>query len=139
MPTEYKKGFTLLEIMIVVTLVGVLVAIAIPSFLRLRNSSTAKIVVQEGRQIAGAAQQYLLVTGAASVQFDVDPNTGIVIGPLTEYVSHISPRFTYAGGPITGNEDFVFSLSHSFGTVSFNMEGKPVAAEGPLAADVYNQ
>jgi prepilin-type N-terminal cleavage/methylation domain-containing protein len=139
MRNKNKRGFTIVEIMIVAAIIGLLATIAIPSFLRLRNSSTAKMVVQEGRQIAGAAQQYLMESGATSVSFGVDPDTGAVIGPLTLYVAKISPNFSYAGGAITGTEDFIFSLSHSFGTVSFNIEGKPVGAEGDLADDVYNQ
>lgn len=141
MRTQQTMGFTLLEIMIVVTIIGILSALAIPGFTRLRESSTAKIMVQEGRQIAGAAQQYFMESGGngTGVAFVVDPTTGIVTGPLTEYLTRISPKLTYAGGSITGTEDFRFSLSHSYGTVTFNMEGKPVNAEGAIAKDVYNQ
>jgi prepilin-type N-terminal cleavage/methylation domain-containing protein len=134
-----KKGFSIVEIMIVVSIIGILVAIAIPNFLRLRNNSTAKIIVQEGRQIAGAAQHYLMRNSATSVSFEVDPRTGLVSGPLVDYVSKISPNITYEGGPITGDKDFQFSLKHSFGSVTFSMEGKPLDASGDLADDVYNQ
>ena len=55
-----KKGFTLVEIMIVVAIIGLLAAIAIPNFVQNRGKAQARTCVANLKQIEGAAQQYLL-------------------------------------------------------------------------------
>ena len=56
-PNTKKAGFTLVEIMIVVLIIGILLAIAIPNFVAARESSRAKACVGNLKQIDSAKQQ----------------------------------------------------------------------------------
>src|SRR6187401_2388668 len=64
--TSNKAGFTLVEIMIVVAIIGLLAAIAIPNFVRARKTSQTNACINNLRQIDGAKQQWALETGAIS-------------------------------------------------------------------------
>ena len=57
---KMRHGFTLVEIMIVVLIIGILLAIAIPNFVRARNSSRAKSCQANLKQIDSATEQYLM-------------------------------------------------------------------------------
>ena len=71
-----RKGFTLVEIMIVVAIIGLLAAIAIPSFIKARESSQTNACINNLRQIDAAKEQWALankkVTGDAVVDADVE-------------------------------------------------------------------
>jgi prepilin-type N-terminal cleavage/methylation domain-containing protein len=58
--TSHRKGFTLVEIMIVVAIIGLLAAIAIPNFVRARNTSQKNTCVNNLRQLDSAKQQWAL-------------------------------------------------------------------------------
>lgn len=62
-----SKGFTLVEIMIVVVIIGLLAAMAIPAFQKVRASSQDKAVTNNARQLSGAADQYYLEYGQNNV------------------------------------------------------------------------
>jgi prepilin-type N-terminal cleavage/methylation domain-containing protein len=55
-----RKGFTLVEIMIVVAIIGILAVIAIPNFLRARRTSQANSCIANMKQIVGAVEAYRL-------------------------------------------------------------------------------
>jgi prepilin-type N-terminal cleavage/methylation domain-containing protein len=53
-----RRGFTLVEIMIVVSLVGLLAAMAVPSFMRSRNTARKNTCINNLKQIDSAVQQW---------------------------------------------------------------------------------
>jgi type IV pilus assembly protein PilA len=62
-----RNGFTLVEIMIVVVIIGLLAAMAIPAFLRVRIISQDKAVLNNARQLSASADQYFMEYGVSTV------------------------------------------------------------------------
>jgi type IV pilus assembly protein PilA len=71
------KGFTLVEIMIVVVIIGLLAAMAIPAFQKVRTNSQDKAVLNNARQLSAGADQYYLENGVSTVTLTD------LIGPTT--------------------------------------------------------
>ena len=60
--TPKRGGFTLVEIMIVVAIIALLAAIAVPGFLRARKRSQASKILNDLRLIDAAVDQYAIET-----------------------------------------------------------------------------
>ena len=61
-----RGGFTLVEIMIVVAIIALLAAIAVPGFLRARKRSQASRIINDLRLIDSAVDQYAIETNKSS-------------------------------------------------------------------------
>jgi prepilin-type N-terminal cleavage/methylation domain-containing protein len=64
--TSRKAGFTLVEIMIVVAIIGLLAAIAIPNFIKARATSQQNACINNLRQIDAAINEWAMETGQSS-------------------------------------------------------------------------
>jgi len=73
-----KQGFTLVEIMIVVAIIGLLAAIGIPSFMKARETSRKNACINNLRQIDSAKEQWAM----AENKTDEEP----AAGDLDEYI-----------------------------------------------------
>jgi len=78
--TSRKAGFTLVEIMIVVAIIGLLAAIAIPNFIRARATSQANACINNLRQIDAAINEWALEQGKS---------TGVAVGNISAVSSYI--------------------------------------------------
>lgn len=64
--SKKRAGFTLVEIMIVVAIIALLAAIAVPGFLRARKRSQASRIINDLRLIDSAVDQYAIENNKAS-------------------------------------------------------------------------
>ena len=71
-----KAGFTLVEIMIVVAIIGLLAAIAIPNFVKARTTAQKNACINNLRQIDGAKEQYMLENSTTTPPGTVDALSG---------------------------------------------------------------
>ena len=74
-----RGGFTLVEIMIVVAIIALLAAIAVPGFLRARKRSQASRIINDLRLIDSAVDQYAIETNKAS-------NAPVLVRDWTNYL-----------------------------------------------------
>ena len=81
-----RGGFTLVEIMIVVAIIALLAAIAVPNFLRARKRSQATATLETLRMIDGAKDQYALENNKSAT---ITPTPAELVVPT--YLSRFQP------------------------------------------------
>jgi type IV pilus assembly protein PilA len=107
-----KKGFTLVEIMIVVVIIGLLAAMAVPAFQRVRQNSRKASIENLVRQIAGAADQYMLENGVTSLNYAqltaVAGNTNDYLkgNPAAQLAQRLNFTITFSGTGGTSSANF---------------------------------
>jgi type IV pilus assembly protein PilA len=100
MHTSSKKGFTLVEIMIVVVIIGLLAAMAIPAFQKVRASSQDKAVTNNMRQLGAAADQYFLENGTSTAAIESLVGSSNYVKVLSTVANESYPSFFTQATPV---------------------------------------
>ena len=74
-----KKGFTLVEIMIVVAIIGLLAVIAIPNFVRARTTAQTNACINNMRQIDSGKQQWAIENNEVGTATPSSAQVGVYI------------------------------------------------------------
>lgn len=91
-----RAGFTLVEIMIVVAIIALLAAIAVPGFLRARKRSQASRIINDLRLIDSAVDQYAIETSKKT-------NDPVAVSDWTNYLKKDTVLYA-TGKDILGND-----------------------------------
>ena len=114
-----RGGFTLVEIMIVVAIIALLAAIAVPGFLRARKRSQASRILNDLRLIDSAVDQYAIETNKAS-------GNVVAVADWTNYMKKNSVIWT------TGNDLF----NQAYGTQTVDSLPRVPATTKAALSDV---
>jgi prepilin-type N-terminal cleavage/methylation domain-containing protein len=112
-----SKGFTLIELMIVIAIIGVLAAIAIPNFIAYRNKSYCNSAESDANNVAAAISDY----------FAIPENTTLIT---------VAGASQYAGFTLTdkGGQNLVTVAGVADGTITITV----TEAAGRCPADYTN-
>ena len=117
--TNKRAGFTLVEIMIVVAIIALLAAIAVPGFLRARKSSQASKIINDLRLVDAAVDQYAIERGKVT-------GDQVLIADWTNYIKKDTNLYT------TGAD----LLTHAFGDQTVDTIPKVPQASFDALSDV---
>ena len=98
-----RGGFTLVEIMIVVAIIALLAAIAVPNFLRARKRSQATRILEDLRMIDSAIDQYAIETNKTS-------GNAVSWSDIQSYLKQGTQLWNSGGADMLGNSFGSFSV-----------------------------
>lgn len=103
MNRKSKKGFTLIEILIVVVIIALLAFMAIPAYTKVRQNAKTKEVQKNLKIVAAAGKEYILENGGTQVAY---PSLeGTYFPPIN---------------PVAGEDYSALVVSNTGGTLSIN-------------------
>src|SRR5436305_14166698 len=98
-----RGGFTLVEIMIVVAIIALLAAIAVPNFLRARKRSQATRILEDLRIIDSAVDQYAIENSKST-------GDTVVWADIQKYLKTGSVLYNSSGKDLLNNDYSGFSV-----------------------------
>ncbi|WOO39574.1 type II secretion system protein [Rubellicoccus peritrichatus] len=116
------RGFTLVEVMIVVVIIGLLAVMALPAFRKVRMNSQNARFISDLRMFRGAAENYTLAEGV----FPGDGSSGVLPAGLEEY---IKPSDFQVRSPLGGSWDMEFEdsgVTFAIGVVDYTVSPEQI-------------
>jgi prepilin-type N-terminal cleavage/methylation domain len=126
-----KKGFTLVELIIVIAIIAILAAIAIPKFGEIRNSANAKADIATAKNIAtvvaaGIADNTISATQSAKSPTALTPATGATVVDITSKIDGgVNPKVT------TNHTGFTVTVTN--GNIVVNYAGTDTSKVYPIS------
>lgn len=141
MTTSSPRAFTLVEIMIVVLIIGLLAAMAVPALKQAARKAKHTRLANDFRIISGAVNTYSQQAGA----YPEDSDSGVVPPEITEYLN----PFVWEDTPVIGGqwdlEGDGPSYRCAFGVHGYNMSDADLLLfdrkydDGSLVTGVYQK
>ena len=140
------KGFTLVEIMIVVAIIALIAAIAIPNFMRARVNANESAALASMRTLVGALESFRANTSPSSFPADLlamsatnPPYIDTVLSGGTKqgytftYVQASANTYTLTAAPVTANVTGVRGFfTNQTGVIRVDANGAATVASPPL-------
>lgn len=129
--THSKRGFTLIELLIALVVVGLMAAMAIPTFLKVTKNSRVTAFARDVKTVANASETYILESGL----WPPDTSSGVFPNELAGY---FSKRFFETETPVGGSwdyEEFDSGITSGVGVVDPTLDEVDLAKADAIIDD----
>lgn len=130
-----RKGFTLVEILIVVVIIALLAFMAVPAFKKVNESTHESAMITDARYLGAAVQEYIHANNVSSVAHGYNPADGRITGTLQSKLDSIGAGYDIQPAELTATTPFTISTPRLRGGAPYTFNPDGHLLEKPSSAD----